>query len=88
MVMLPKQSKKESKQIEDVSEIQRRKVIANAEKKVKNNEWTKFLLRIKPEFLEQIDLLIDGEIGMNKTVWILEAIQEKIKREFKRKENV
>lgn len=88
MVMLTKQSKKEVTQFnEKVIEIERKKVIANAEKKEKSKEWTKMLLRVKNEFLNQIDMLIEDEIGMNRTIWILEAIQEKIKRENKRKLN-
>lgn len=50
---------------------------ANKEKK----EKVKFTIRILKSFLLRIDELLEERVGISKTTWILEAIQEKFKRE-------
>ncbi len=37
-------------------------------------------LRMPKEFLLQVDLEVKKRVGMNRTAWILEAIQEKLER--------
>ncbi len=44
-------------------------------------EWTKVLLRIRSNILDEIDQLVLDRMGMTRTGWILEAIQEKLKKE-------
>jgi predicted HicB family RNase H-like nuclease len=41
-------------------------------------EWTNFTLRIRKDLSEKIDCVIEERIGISKTAWILEAIQEKL----------
>lgn len=43
-------------------------------------EWVNFCLRIQKEMLEDIDKILENRVGISKTGWILEAIQEKLKR--------
>lgn len=42
-------------------------------------EWKLFQLRLRNDIEESIDKLLSERVGMSKTAWILEAIQEKIK---------
>ena len=56
-------------------------VVADKVKKPKSNAWTKFCLRIKEDALERIDNAVSEKMGGNRTSWILEAIDEKLKRE-------
>lgn len=44
------------------------------------NEWTNFTLRIKLDMLQDIDEALEETVGISKTGWILQAIQEKLKR--------
>lgn len=44
----------------------------------KHIEWTNFTLRIRKDLSEKIDDAIIDRIGISKTAWILEAIQEKL----------
>lgn len=46
----------------------------------RSNEWTNFTLRIKLDMLEDIDEALEETVGISKTGWILQAIQEKLKR--------
>jgi hypothetical protein len=46
--------------------------------KISNREWINFSLRIRKDLLKGIDSAIEKRIGMTKTSWILEAIQEKL----------
>ena len=41
-------------------------------------EWTNFTLRIRKDLSQKIDNTIENRIGITKTAWILEAIQEKL----------
>lgn len=51
-----------------------------ADNEAKKKEWINFCLRIKADMLGQIDKIVEERAGISKTGWILEAIQEKIKR--------
>lgn len=53
-------------------------VASDAVKKPKTR-WTKICLRIKVEALEQIDAEIAQKLSGNRTSWISEAIEEKLK---------
>ncbi len=50
-----------------------------SEKKVGSElEWTNFTLRIRKDLSQRIDDTIQNRIGISKTAWILEAIQDKL----------
>jgi hypothetical protein len=53
--------------------------VGEKEKKPKEKK-VKFAILIRESFLLQIDELLEERVGMSKTAWILEAIQEKFKR--------
>lgn len=56
-------------------------VIADVANKESDEEkWLKILLRIRSDLVDEIDTLIKNRVGLTRTGWILEAIQEKIKR--------
>ena len=42
--------------------------------------WTNFTLRIRTDMLANIDEALEETVGISKTGWILQAIQEKLKR--------
>lgn len=46
----------------------------------KEKEWMHFLLRIKTEAMEKIDEEIKDRMGMTRTAWILETIQERLRK--------
>ena len=49
--------------------------------KVKDKaEWVVSSLRIKKSMLEDIDKALQETVGISRTGWILQAIQEKLKR--------
>ena len=52
-------------------------VIADETKK---KEWINFTVRIRKDLLSQIEAVLEHRLGITKTAWILEAIQEKLKR--------
>lgn len=54
-------------------------VYADRETKPKK-EWTEFCLRIRTSTLEDIAKIIEERAGISKTGWILETIQERIKK--------
>ena len=62
------------------------KVPADAEKKndtdekPSESEWTHLNLRLPKTMLKQIDECLKARIGMPRSVWLLEALQEKLKR--------
>lgn len=39
------------------------------------------VIRFPIELLHKLDAHLNGQYGMNRTVWILQAIQEKLERE-------
>jgi len=45
-----------------------------------NKERSNFTLRMRKDILEHIGQAIEDRIGISRTAWILEAIQEKLKR--------
>lgn len=47
---------------------------------IKKEEWTKLILRIRFDVLEEIDELVLKRMGLTRTAWILEAIQEKLRK--------
>jgi hypothetical protein len=53
------------------------KVIEDKPKK----EWTIFNLRIPKNMIDKIEAVMERRVGISKTGWILEAIQEKLKRD-------
>lgn len=53
------------------------------QKMKRSKKFTKFLLRISEETLDSIDKEVLDREGMTKTGWILEAIQEKLKKDRK-----
>ncbi len=61
-------------------------VLADVEKQVEElsqlDEWIKINLRIRKEAINQIDKLIAKRMGVNRTSWILRAIEEKLEREL------
>lgn len=44
-------------------------------------KWVNFHLRIKAEMIVDIDDAVEKRVGITRTGWVLEAIQEKLKRE-------
>lgn len=44
-------------------------------------EWTNINLRIPVDMLKQIDDALNDRIGISRTGWILQAIQENLKKE-------
>lgn len=42
-------------------------------------KWTHINLRVPTNMLEDIDTLLEDRVGITRTGWILEAIQEKLK---------
>lgn len=43
-------------------------------------KWTHINLRIPKDMLKHIDSLLEERVGITRTGWILEALQEKMKR--------
>lgn len=46
----------------------------------KEKKWSHVNLRIPSELLNNIDEVLDDRFGISRNGWILEAIQEKLKR--------
>lgn len=44
------------------------------------HSWTNFTLRIRNDMLTGIDRVLEETVGISKTGWILQAIQEKLKK--------
>lgn len=42
--------------------------------------WTTFNLRIKKSMLDEIDEALEETVGISKTGWVLQAIQEKLRK--------
>lgn len=51
-----------------------------ADLETEKNEWVNFTLRIKKEMLKEVDEAVNSTVGISKTGWILQAIQEKLKK--------
>jgi hypothetical protein len=43
--------------------------------------WVRLNIRVTSDMIEQIQAILDDRPGIARTVWILEAIQEKIKHD-------
>ena len=52
-----------------------------ADKAKDKTEWVVSSLRIKKSMLEEIDKALQETVGISRTGWILQAIQEKLKRQ-------
>jgi hypothetical protein len=77
-------SKKLEKPIDKDLESRRKSFIENASycSTEKKDTWKMINIRITSQMIDEIDEIIQTErIGMNRTSWILEAIQEKLKRD-------
>ncbi len=48
--------------------------------------WSIFSLRIREDLSKKVDLALESRIGLSKTAWIVEAIQDKLKREEEAKD--
>lgn len=44
----------------------------------KKKEWLTICLRLTPQLLKEVDHYASKRVGLSRTAWILEAIQEKI----------
>ena len=84
MVVRPKTEKIEMS--DEELEKERMRIIRQAAPIAEQNtapkkEWYNFTLRIKYEMLEEIDEALKEMAGLSKTGFILQAIQEKLKRQ-------
>lgn len=50
-------------------------------KERKKADWTNIQLRISTDLIEKIGSILKERKGLSRNAWILEAIQEKIKRD-------
>lgn len=75
---LKKLEQKNVKSIEEVISCAGTVIADETEKKKK---WINHTLRIRKDLLLQIDIALEHRIGLTKSAWILEAIQEKLKRD-------
>jgi hypothetical protein len=55
-------------------------LVAADNKQPSTDEWTRIVLRIRGKAINQIDRLISNTMGVTRTGWILQAIEEKLKR--------
>lgn len=53
-------------------------LVASDIKKEEAEEWTKISLRIKVKAIAQIDEMISKKMGVTRTGWILQAIEDKL----------
>ena len=51
-----------------------------ADLKTSKKEWTNFTLRISKDMIEEIDIIMQDTVGISRTGWILQAIQEKLRK--------
>jgi hypothetical protein len=52
-------------------------VSSDVKKKESKDDWSRIVIRIKEEAVMQIDALIGNTMGLTRTGWILQAIEEK-----------
>lgn len=50
-----------------------------SDKNLEKKEWINFTLRIRKDLLKKIDDALESRVGISKTGWILEAIQDKLR---------
>jgi len=55
-------------------------IIENDEIKISKNLWTHLNLRIPTSMINEIEQVMKKRVGISRTGWILEAIQEKLQR--------
>lgn len=55
-----------------------------ADKVESKNEWSNYTLRIRKDLSAQIDEVLEQRVGLSKAAWILEAIQEKLRKDNER----
>lgn len=80
-MVLKKLEKDQTPSIEQI--IERGGEVAADKEPVSEKDWKQFNIRLRNDLSRQIDQLLLDRPGLSKTVWILEAINEKIKREVK-----
>jgi hypothetical protein len=84
-MVLKRQVEKPSEDLEKAREefIRGGGLVASDVKKeeAKNEEWTKLSLRIKISAIDEIDSKLENKMGLTRTGWILQAIEEKLERE-------
>ena len=76
---LKKLEKAERLSIEDV--IEKGGNVAADKQISQKTEWKNFNLRLRDDISDQIDEALLNRVGLSKTAWILEAIQEKLKKD-------
>lgn len=64
-----------------VDEVINRGGNVSADKAEEKKDWKVFGLRLRKDLEDEIEGCLESRIGISKTGWILEAIQEKLKRE-------
>ncbi len=74
----PERNKEEKSKIDDV--ISKGGKVAEDTKKDKE-EWTMITVRLPKRMLKDMDIETGKRIGLSRNAWILEAIQEKKKRD-------
>jgi predicted HicB family RNase H-like nuclease len=55
--------------------------VASDKEPEEKKEWSHFTLRIRKDLSADIDKVLEHRVGISKTGWILEAIQEKLRKE-------
>lgn len=77
-MVLKKLEKKEPPTLEEIID---RGGNVSADKTDDKKGWTHFTLRIRKDLSADIDKVLEHRVGISKTGWILEAIQEKLKKD-------
>lgn len=86
MVKMPFEKKNSSNDKNSLSEDEIKKLIdkgAPVKADLKEEElkkWTNINLRIALEMLKEIDAMVDKNVGMTRTSWILQTLQKELKR--------
>ncbi len=52
----------------------------SADNQAETKEWTNFTLRIRTDMLNDIENAVNNSVGISKTGFILQAIDEKLKK--------
>jgi aspartate oxidase len=86
MVKMPFEKKNSSNDKNSLSEDEIKKLIdkgAPVKADLKEEElkkWTNINLRIALEMLKEIDAMVNKNVGMTRTSWILQTLQKELKR--------
>lgn len=78
-MVLRKLEKKDSSTLEEIID---RGGHVSADKIDDKKEWSHFTLRIRKDLSAEIEKVLEKRVGISKTGWILEAIQEKLKKDM------